>query len=416
MKERKRDTSKTEVSVMVASPKGGGREGAIYRTSKRLEGIGEYYFSQKLREIEELNKAGKNIINLGIGSPDLPPHPEVIKVLNEESVKPNVHAYQSYKGSPVLRNAISQWYKKWYNVDLNPDTEILPLIGSKEGIMHICMTYLDKGDEVLVPNPGYPTYQSAVKLAGGKCVDYKLKEKNGYEPDFERLEKKNLKKVKLLFINYPQMPTGQLPSKELFEKVIAFGKKHKILIVHDNPYSFILNDNPMSLLSIEAAKDCVLELNSLSKSHNMAGWRVGMLCGAKERIDEVLRFKSNMDSGMFLPLQLAAAKALTLGKEWHDEVNNIYRKRRDMVFELLQLLNCKYSKEQAGMFVWAKIPSRYKDGYALSDEVLYYSNVFITPGGIFGDAGNNYIRVSLCAPVEKFEEAIQRIQNPKSKI
>lgn len=381
------------------------------QTSKRLEGIGEYYFSQKLREIDGLNKAGKNIINLGIGSPDLPPHPEVIKILNEESIKPNVHAYQSYKGSPVLRNAMSQWYKKWYNVDLNPDTEVLPLIGSKEGIMHICMTYLDKGDEVLVPNPGYPTYQSAVKLAGGKCVEYKLKEKNGYEPDFERPEKKNLKKVKLMFVNYPQMPTGQLPSKEVFEKIVAFGKKHKILIVHDNPYSFILNDNPMSLLSIEGAKDCVLELNSLSKSHNMAGWRVGMLVGAKERIDEVLRFKSNMDSGMFLPLQLAAAKALTLGKEWHDEVNAIYRQRREKVFELLQLLKCTFSKQQAGMFVWAKIPSKYKDGYALSDEVLYNSNVFITPGGIFGDAGNNYIRVSLCAPVEKFEEAIARIKN-----
>jgi len=423
MKENKKGTSKSEASVMVPSPKGGGREGAGYHTSKRLEGIGEYYFSQKLREIDGLNKAGKNIINLGIGSPDLPPHPEVIKVLNEESVKPNVHAYQGYKGSPVLRNAITQWYQKWYGVELNADNEILPLIGSKEGIMHICMTYLDKGDEVLVPNPGYPTYQSAVKLAGGKCVDYKLKEKNGYEPDFERLEKKNLKKVKLLFVNYPQMPTGQLPSKELFEKIIAFGKKHKILIVHDNPYSFILNENPMSLLSIKGAKDCVLELNSLSKSHNMAGWRVGMLCGAKERIDEVLRFKSNMDSGMFLPVQLAAAKALTLGKEWHDEVNATYRQRREKVFELLQLLNCKFSKEQAGMFVWAKIPSQYKNGYALSDEVLYNSNVFITPGGIFGDAGNNYIRVSLCAPVEKFEEAIQRIKNlpdgqagPKSKI
>lgn len=416
MKEKKRDSSKSDVSELAASPDGEGRKGALYKTSKRLEGIGEYYFSQKLREIEGLNKAGKNIINLGIGSPDLPPHPEVIKVLNEESVKSNVHAYQSYKGSPVLRNAISQWYKKWYNVDLNPDTEILPLIGSKEGIMHICMTYLDKGDEVLVPNPGYPTYQSAVKLAGGKCVDYRLKEKIGYEPDFERLEKKNLKKVKLMFVNYPQMPTGRLPSKELFEKIVDFGKKHEILIVHDNPYSFILNENPMSLLSIEGAKDCSLELNSLSKSHNMAGWRVGMLCGAQERIDEVLRFKSNMDSGMFLPLQLAAAKALTLGREWHDEVNAIYRQRREKVFRLLQLLNCKFSNEQAGMFVWAKIPSQYKDGYALSDEVLYHSNVFITPGGIFGDAGNKYIRVSLCAPVEKFEEAIQRIQNPKSEI
>lgn len=379
------------------------------KTSKRLEGIGEYYFSQKLREIDELNKAGKQVINLGIGSPDLPPHPEVIKVLQEESAKPNVHAYQSYKGSPVLRKAITDWYRQWYKVELNPDTEVLPLIGSKEGIMHICMTYLDKNDEVLVPNPGYPTYRSAVKLAGGKCVEYKLKEKNKYEPDFERLEKKNLKKVKLMFVNYPQMPTGQFPSRSLFEKLVAFGKKHNILIVHDNPYSFILNEHPDSLLNVEGAKECVIELNSLSKSHNMAGWRVGILCGAKERIEEVLRFKSNMDSGMFLPVQLAAAKALTLGKDWHDEVNAAYSKRRNKVFALLDLLGCTYSKEQAGMFVWASIPAKYKDGFELSDEVLYQCGVFITPGGIFGTAGNQYIRVSLCSPEEKFEEAINRI-------
>ena len=382
----------------------------MIETSKRLEGIGEYYFSQKLREIDELNKQGKNIINLGIGSPDQPPHPDVIKTLQEESAKPNVHAYQSYKGSPILRKAMSDWYKKWYNVDLNPDTEILPLIGSKEGIMHICMTYLNKGDEVLVPNPGYPTYRSAVMLAGGKCKEYKLREKNNYEPDFDKLSEKGLKKVKLMFVNYPQMPTGQLPSKELFEKLVAFGKENKILIIHDNPYSFILNENPMSLLSVEGAKECVIELNSLSKSQNMAGWRVGMLCGAKERIEEVLRFKSNMDSGMFLPVQLAAAKALGLGKEWYDEVNKVYRERREKVFELLKLLNCKFSKEQAGMFVWAKIPSKYKTGFELSDDVLYNSNVFITPGGIFGDSGDKYVRVSLCAPVEKFEEAIKRLR------
>ncbi|MCW3119286.1 MAG: aminotransferase class I/II-fold pyridoxal phosphate-dependent enzyme [Chitinophagaceae bacterium] len=380
------------------------------RTSKRLEGIGEYYFSQKLREIDELNKQGKDIINLGIGSPDLPPHPDVIKTLQEESAKPNVHAYQNYKGSPLLRKAISDWYKKWYQVELNPDTEILPLMGSKEGIMHICMTYLNKGDEVLVPNPGYPTYRSAVKLAGGKCVEYKLKEKNNYEPEFNKLSKKNLKKVKLMFVNYPQMPTGQLPSKELFRNIVAFGKENDILIIHDNPYSFILNDEPMSLLSVTDAKEGVIELNSLSKSHNMAGWRVGMLCGAKGRIDEVLRFKSNMDSGMFLPVQLAAARALSLGNDWHDAVNAIYTVRREKVFELLTLLGCKYSKQQVGLFVWAKIPSKYKDGYALSDEALYNSNVFITPGSIFGDAGQKYIRISLCGAVEKFEEAIKRIK------
>ncbi len=373
--------------------------------AKRLQGIGEYYFSQKLREIDELNKQGKAIINLGIGSPDMPPHPDVIRTLNEESIKPNVHAYQSYKGSPVFRKAISDWYKKWYGVELNPDSEILPLIGSKEGIMHICMTYLNEGDEVLVPNPGYPTYSAAVKIAGGKCVEYELKEENDYEPEFEKLPK-----AKLIFVNYPQMPTGQLPTKELFEKIVAFAKKNDILVVHDNPYSFILNDSPMSLLSIEGAKDVVIELNSFSKSHNMAGWRVGMLCGAKERIDEVLRFKSNMDSGMFLPVQLAAAKALTLGKDWHDGVNAVYKKRRNKVFELLDLLNCNYSKQQAGMFVWAKIPAKYKDGFELSDDVLYNSNVFITPGGIFGNAGNKYIRISLCSPEEKFDEAIKRIR------
>ena len=389
--------------------------------AKRLEGIVEYYFSQKLREIDELNKQGRNVINLGIGSPDLPPHPDVIKTLQDEAAKPNVHAYQSYKGSPVLRKAMSDWYKKWYEVDLNPDTEVLPLIGSKEGIMHICMTYLNKGDEVLVPNPGYPTYTRAVKLAGGKCVEYKLRAKNNYEPDFDKLEKSKLKKVKLMFVNYPQMPTGQLPSKELFEKLVTFGSKHKILIIHDNPYSFILNENPMSLLSIDGAKDCVIELNSLSKSQNMAGWRVGMLCGAKERIEEVLRFKSNMDSGMFLPVQFAAAKALTLGKDWHDEVNKVYNERRIRVFELLDLLKCKYSKQQAGMFVWAKVsPIPPKEGLKshqlgrggiLSDEILYTCAVFITPGGIFGSAGNDYIRVSLCSPVEKFEEAIERIKS-----
>lgn len=377
--------------------------------AKRLNGIGEYYFSQKLREIDELNKQGKNIISLGIGSPDMPPHPDVIKTLQEESEKSNVHGYQSYKGSPVLRKAISDWYKKWYAVELNPDSEILPLIGSKEGIMHICMTYLNKGDKVLVPNPGYPTYRSAVQLAEGKCVEYKLVSKNNYEPDFDQLEKTNLSRVKLFFVNYPQMPTGQLPSKELFEKLVAFAKKHNILIVHDNPYSFILNDSPMSLLSIEGAKDHVIELNSLSKSHNMAGWRIGMLCGTKQRIDEVLRFKSNMDSGMFLPVQLAAAKALTLGKEWHEEVNNVYKARREKVFTLLKKLKCRFSKEQAGLFVWAKAPAKFKDGYALSDEVLYKANVFITPGGIFGSAGKNYVRVSLCTTEEKINEAIERI-------
>ena len=394
------------------------------KTARRLDGIGEYYFSKKLREIDELNKQGASVINLGIGSPDLPPHPDVIGVLQEESAKPNVHAYQSYKGSPVLRKAVADWYRQWYGVELDPDTEILPLIGSKEGIMHICMTYLDEGDGALVPNPGYPTYRSAVKLAGGACIDYSLTEAGGWFPDFGELERlvaagvppgicevEPPGRIKLMWVNYPQMPTGQLPDKGLFERLVAFGKKHGILICHDNPYSFILNDHPMSLLSVPGARDVVIELNSLSKSQNMAGWRVGTLSGAKERIDEVLRFKSNMDSGMFLPVQLAAAKALSLGKDWYDSVNAVYRERRGYVFELLELLKCSFSKQQVGMFVWAKIPSGYKDGFALSDRVLYDAGVFITPGGIFGSEGDGYIRVSLCTPVDKFKESLNRIKS-----
>ena len=389
------------------------------KTSKRLEGIGEYYFSQKLREIDELNKQGKNIINLGIGSPDLPPHPDVIRVLQEESARPNVHAYQSYKGSPVLRGAIAGWYKQWYGVDLNPDTEVLPLIGSKEGIMHICMTYLDEGDGVLVPNPGYPTYRSAVKLAGGVCLDYELKAENSWYPDFELMDKQVREyagTVKLMWVNYPHMPTGKLGDRGLFEKLIAFGKKHGILICHDNPYSFILNEEPMSLLSVPGAKETALELNSLSKSQNMAGWRVGVLSGARERIDEVLRFKSNMDSGMFLPVQLAAAKALSLGKDWYDSVNAVYRERRGKVFQLLEMLDCEFDREQVGMFVWARIPSSVKDGYTLSDRVLYGANVFITPGGIFGKAGDGYIRVSLCSSMEKLQESIDRVGALQEKV
>lgn len=379
-------------------------------TAKRLAGIGEYYFSQKLREIDQLNKAGKNIINLGIGSPDLPPHPSIIQVLAEESRKPNVHAYQSYKGSPVLRNAIAQWYATWYGVSLDPDSEVLPLIGSKEGIMHICMTYLQEGDEVLIPNPGYPTYTSAVKLAGGTPVYYELSATNDWEPDFEQLESTPLSKVKLMWVNYPHMPTGKSASTTLFKKIIAFAKKNNILVCHDNPYSFVLNEEPKSLLSIDGAKEVAIELNSLSKSVNMAGWRVGMLCAAKERIDEILTFKSNMDSGMFLPVQLAAAKALTLDISWYQELNSIYAARREKVFALLDLLKCNYSKTQTGMFVWAAIPSGYKDGYAVSDEILYHANTFITPGGIFGSAGNNFIRISLCGSVAKFEEAIERVK------
>jgi len=387
------------------------------QTAKRLSGINEYYFSQKLREIDAMNKAGKNVINLGIGSPDMPPHPDVISVLNEESVKPNVHAYQNYKGSPVLRNAMADWYKKWYHVELDAETEILPLIGSKEGIMHICMTYLNEGDIALIPNPGYPTYSSAVSLAGGVPVTYQLNAENNWYPDFDAIAemlKGNGAAQTLMFVNYPHMPTGQLPTEAGMEKLIAFAKANNILLVHDNPYSFILNDHPMSLLSINGAKDVLVELNSLSKSHNMAGWRVGMLSGAKERINEILKFKSNMDSGMFLPLQLAAAKALTLGQKWHDSVNEVYRKRQQKVFSLLETLNCSFDQNQAGMFVWAAIPSVYASGYELTDAVLQRSNVFITPGGIFGSAGDKYVRVSLCSPEEKISEAIDRIKQAGS--
>lgn len=386
--------------------------------SDRLRGIEEYYFSQKLREIESMNKEGKAVINLGIGSPDLPPHPDVIKVLQEESARPNVHGYQSYKGAPALRKAIADWYRTWYEVELDPETEILPLIGSKEGIVHICMTYLNKGDKALIPNPGYPTYSSAVKLAGGECVAYELRQDGNWYPDLAVLKEQiraanqheGAGRIKLLFVNYPHMPTGQLPTRMLFEGLVQLALEESILIVHDNPYSFILNERPMSLLSVPGAKDVVLELNSLSKSHNMAGWRVGMLCANAARVTEVLRFKSNMDSGMFLPMQLAAAKALTLGKEWHSELNKVYAERRSKVFELLDALGCSFSREQAGLFVWASIPTGYASGYDLSDHVLYKANVFITPGGIFGSAGNKYVRVSLCSTVENLGKAIARIR------
>lgn len=384
-------------------------------TAQRLEGIGEYYFSRKLREIGEMDRTGEKVINLGIGSPDMPPHPDVLTVLQQASARPDVHAYQSYKGSPVLRRAVSDWYARWYGVTLDPEREVLPLIGSKEGIMHICMTYLDKGDAALVPNPGYPTYRSAVRLAGGEVLEYRLREEDGWLPDMGGLEAAVRavtdagSQVKLLFVNYPHMPTGRLPERGMMQQIVDFGRRHGILVVHDNPYSFILNDEPMSLLSMTGAMDAVLELNSLSKSHNMAGWRVGMLCGASARIDEVLRFKSNMDSGMFLPVQLAAAKALSLGRDWHDEVNRTYAERRREARAILESLGCRIAPGQAGMFLWARIPDTHPDGYTLSDEVLHRSRVFITPGGIFGDAGDGYLRISLCSPVETLRAARTRI-------
>lgn len=380
------------------------------QVAKRLQGTEEYYFSKKLREIDEMNKNGTKVINLGIGSPDLPPHPSVVAALNEYAALPNTHAYQGYKGIPALRKAMADWYQRFYQVTLNPDTEVLPLIGSKEGIMHICMTYLQEGDEALIPNPGYPTYRSAVNLSGATVVDYNLTAENNWLPDLDALAKKDLSKVKLMWVNYPHMPTGAKTNKDFAKKLIAFAKEHQILICHDNPYSFILNEHPESLLQVEGAKDVVLELNSLSKSSNMAGWRIGMLVGDANRINEVLRFKSNMDSGMFQPMQMAAVKALELGKDWYDQLNAIYSARRSKVFELLDLLNCQYSTDQVGMFVWAKIPATAESGYALADEVLQKARVFITPGGIFGSNGNGYIRVSLCQDAAVFSDAIERIK------
>lgn len=381
--------------------------------AKRLQHTEEYYFSKKLREIDELNKNGAKVINLGIGSPDLPPHPTVIETLSNYASLPNTHAYQSYKGVPALRSAIASWYDKYYQVKLNPDTEVLPLIGSKEGIMHICMTYLQEGDEALIPNPGYPTYSSAVRLTGAKGVYYGLQEANGWLPDLEALAKQDLSKVKLMWVNYPHMPTGAKADKAFFKDLITFAKTHRILLCHDNPYSFILTEQPTSLMSIEGAKDVALELNSLSKSSNMAGWRVGMLVGHQDRINEIMRFKSNMDSGMFLPLQMAATAALALDEEWYAKLNKIYRGRRQKVYELLQTLHCDFDESQVGLFVWAKVPTSYKDGYELSDEVLKRAAVFITPGGIFGSAGQQYVRVSLCTTEAVLQEAIDRIKAKK---
>jgi aspartate/methionine/tyrosine aminotransferase len=376
-----------------------------------LQHTEEYYFSKKLREIDELNKQGARVINLGIGSPDLPPHPEVIETLNTNAQLPNVHGYQNYKGAPALRQAVADWYQRYYNATFNPNTEILPLIGSKEGIVHICMTYLQEGDQALIPNPGYPAYAAAVRLSGAEAITYNLTQEKNWLIDLNELKKQDLSKVKLMWINYPHMPTGASAPDAFYQELIQFAKEYNILICHDNPYSFILTDTPRSIMSIPGAKDVAIELNSLSKSSNMAGWRIGVLVGAEERINQVLRFKSNMDSGMFLPVQLAAAKALQLDASWYADLNKIYAERRQQVYEIMDLLDCSYQKDQVGLFVWARIPEKYKDGYALSDAVLDKSRVFITPGGIFGDKGDQYIRISLCATVEVLKESIQRIKD-----
>jgi LL-diaminopimelate aminotransferase len=379
--------------------------------AKRLQHTEEYYFSKKLREIDELNKQGARVINLGIGSPDLPPHPEVIETLNTNAQLPNVHGYQNYKGAPALRQAVADWYQRYYNATFNLNTEILPLIGSKEGIVHICMTYLQEGDQALIPNPGYPAYAAAVRLSGAEAITYNLTQEKNWLIDLNELKKQDLSKVKLMWINYPHMPTGASAPDAFYQELIQFAKEYNILICHDNPYSFILTDTPRSIMSIPGAKDVAIELNSLSKSSNMAGWRIGVLVGAEERINQVLRFKSNMDSGMFLPVQLAAAKALQLDASWYADLNKIYAERRQQVYEIMDLLDCAYQKDQVGLFVWARIPEKYEDGYALSDAVLERSRVFITPGGIFGDKGDQYIRISLCATVEVLKESIQRIKD-----
>jgi LL-diaminopimelate aminotransferase len=384
------------------------------KPAKRLDSINEYYFSKKLKEIAEMNAQGRNVINLGIGSPDLPPSATTIEKLIETAKLPTSHAYQGYVGIPQLRQAFADFYKKHYRVELNPANEIMPLLGSKEGIMHVCMTYLQAGDKALLPNPGYPTYRAAVTLAGAKCMDYALSEKKGWLPDLEKLAKRDLSRVKLMFVNYPHMPTGAQATKSFFTELIAFAKQHNILLINDNPYSFILNEHPLSILEVEGAKDVALELNSLSKSHNMAGWRVGILAGKAEFLSDVLRFKSNMDSGMFQPVQLAAVEALKADANWYADLNEIYKKRQAKAFQLLDLVGCRYHKKQQGMFVWAKTPPQYKTGFELSDKILYGSNVFLTPGGIFGSNGDGYVRISLCAKENIFQEAINRIKNNDS--
>ncbi len=380
------------------------------KVADRLEGVGEYYFSVKLKEIDKLRSEGKEIISLGIGSPDTPPHPSVIEALNRESLNPANHAYQPTMGTKVLREAFGRWYSKRYGVSLDPASEILPLIGSKEGIMHICMTYLDKGDKVLIPNPGYPTYRAAVSIAGGVCVDYKLREGNDWKPDLAALEKAGLDGVKIMIVNYPQMPTGSTPTRGLFEDLVAFARRHGILLVHDNPYSFIRNAEPMSLLSVEGAKDVAIELNSLSKAHSMAGWRIGMIGGAAKRISEIMRFKSNMDSGMFYPMQAAAAVALDLGDEWYTSLNEMYRRREVKAKEIMDMIGCTCAPGQAGLFLWGRLPEGSGDCYQFTDKILYDCGVFITPGGIFGDEGNNYVRISLCADEPALEKAKNKIK------
>ncbi|MDR3705278.1 MAG: aminotransferase class I/II-fold pyridoxal phosphate-dependent enzyme [Paludibacteraceae bacterium] len=380
------------------------------KPADRLNSVSEYYFSTKLKEIAQLNAQGKDIISLGIGSPDMPPSDATIDALCEDARRTDAHGYQPYVGIPALTQGFADWYKKWFGVELNPNTEIQPLIGSKEGIMHISLAFVNPGDGVLVPNPGYPTYMAVSKLVQADVLTYDLDENNSWQPDFETLEKIDLSGVKLMWVNYPNMPTGASASRELFQKLVAFGKKHSIIIVNDNPYSFILNENRLSILSVEGAKDICIELNSMSKSHNMPGWRMGMLASNAQFITWVLRVKSNMDSGMFRPMQMAAVAALKNSEEWHKEMNiQVFAKRRALAGAIMDKLGCTYDEQQVGMFLWGKIPGSYADSGELADKVLYGARVFITPGFIFGDKGNRYIRISLCAKEEMLQQALDRI-------
>jgi aspartate/methionine/tyrosine aminotransferase len=385
----------------------------MIKPANRTNLVQEYYFSQKLKEIEQMNNNGTKVINLGIGNPDMSPPAKVVSTLIDEVNNNENHGYQSYKGIPELRAAFANWYSKFYNVVLNPETEILPLIGSKEGIMHISMAFLNQGDKVLVPNPGYPTYSSVSKIVGAEIINYNLLPQNTWYPDFDELEKYDLSNVKIMWVNYPNMPTGQQASFSIFKKLIAFGKKHNILICNDNPYSFILNDNPLSIMSVDGAEDIAIELNSLSKSHNMAGFRVGVVTANTDYISYILKIKSNMDSGMYKPVQLAAVKALESSQSWFNGINREYKKRRKTVWQLFDNLNTVYNKNQTGMFVWARIPDSYSNAFEFSDKVLHESKVFITPGSIFGSNGNRYVRISLCSTQKTINEAINRILSEK---
>jgi LL-diaminopimelate aminotransferase len=375
----------------------------------RTDSVQEYYFSQKLAQLERMRKEGANIINLGIGSPDQPPSVSTIEALISEARKPASHGYQSYTGIPALRKAFAEWYKKYFRVELDPDSEILPLMGSKEGIMHISMAFVNPGDVVLIPDPGYPTYTSVTNLVGGVVRKYDLSEKTGWMPDIDALEKSDLSKVRLMWINYPHMPTGTKGSVALYEKLVSFASKHSILLCNDNPYSFILNKEYISVFAVDGAKEISLELNSLSKSQNMAGWRIGMVSGHREYIKTILKVKSNMDSGMFLAMQAAAVEAINNPESWYDTVNEVYIRRRKIVEEIMDILKCRYNKNQVGLFVWGAIPEEIVSCEDYVENILQNTHVFITPGFIFGNNGERYIRISLCATENKLQEARDRI-------